>query len=158
MENAYFLLFGWLQEMHISYFVDCVQRLRFAWNYAFLVAPRFQKYAFFHVKMHIFAFRLAAEINIHILLVLSKTKVFMNYEVPRFQIYAFSMRKCIFVCFSAGCRNAYFIYRWFCPKTKVFMELCILMLQDFRHMHYSMWKSIFLLSAGCRKCIIPYFW
>ena len=59
----FFLLFGWLQKMHISYFVDFVQKPRFSWNYAIFDGSKiFQKYAFFHGKMHIFfAFRLAAE-------------------------------------------------------------------------------------------------
>ena len=71
-EMHMFLLFGWLQKMHISYFVDFVQKPRFSWNYAFLMAPRLQdffqkygimhflqpaekqkKYAFSHGKMHI---------------------------------------------------------------------------------------------------------
>ena len=37
----HFLLFGWLQKMHIPYFVDFVQKPRFSLNYAFLMAPRF---------------------------------------------------------------------------------------------------------------------
>ena len=39
------------------------------------------------------------------------------YQLTRGDTY-FSMRKCIF-CFSAGCRKCIFIFRWFCPNTKV---------------------------------------
>ena len=113
----FFMLFGWLQKMHISYFVDFVQKLRFSWNYAFLMVPRFLR-------------------NMH-----------------------FSMGKCIFFAFRLAAENAYFIFRWFCPKTKVFMELCIFDgSKIFKNMHFSMGKCIcFLLFGWLQKMHISYF-
>jgi hypothetical protein len=63
------------REMHFFCFLancrQCIFHIslilfkpRFSWNYAFLMVPRFSKHKYlFHGKMHMFAFRLAAELG-----------------------------------------------------------------------------------------------
>ena len=72
----------------------------------------------------------------------------------------FSMGKCIiFFAFLLAAENAYFIFRWFCPKTKVFMELCIFdgskICQKYAFFHGKM--HIFLLFGWLQKMHISYF-
>ena len=175
-ENAYFLLFGWLQKMHISYFVDFVQKLRFSWNYAFLMAPRFFGNMHFSMwKCIFFAFRLAAETSISYFVgFCKKTKVFM--ELWWFQDFSeiciFSMGKCIFVCFSAGCRNAYSYFVDFVQQLRLswnyaflmaprFSEICSFPCENAYCLLFGwlqkMHNSIFLEKSWSHpKCIIPW--
>ena len=116
----FFLLFGWLQKMHISYFVDFVQKLRFSWNYAFLMVPRFfRNMHFFHGKMHIF------------LLFGWLQKMHISYFVD-------------FVSKNQGFHGIMHFW-WFQDLS----EICIFPWEN---------AYFFCFSAGCRKCIIPYFW
>ena len=74
----FFLLFCWLQKMHISYFVDFVQKLRFSWNYAFLMVPRFFRNMHFAMEKCIFVCFSAGcrKCIFHISLILSKNQGF----------------------------------------------------------------------------------
>ena len=183
--------------MHFWWFQDLSEICIFPWENAYF-----------------FAFRLAAEKIFHISLVLSKNWGF--HGIMHFwwlqdfsEICIFPWENAYLFAFRLAAENAYFIFCWFCPKTKVLMELCIfdgskicqkyaffhgkmhicllfgwlqkmhisyfvdfvqkprfswnyafLMIpRFFRNMHFSMGKCIFFcFSAGCRKCIIPYFW
>ena len=101
-----FLLFCWLQKMHISYFVDFVQKLRFSWNYAFLMVPRFFRNMHFSMGKCIFFCFSAGCRKMHI-------SYFVDFvQKPRFSWnYAFLMAPRFFpeiwnYAFSAASRKA----------------------------------------------------
>ena len=77
------------------------------------------------------------------------------------EICIFPLENAYFFAFRLAAENAYFIFRWFCPKTKVFMELCIF--DGSKIFSRNMELCIFCSQPKSKKiCIFPwknaYFW